>query len=237
MRARLNGQLLDDPSGATLSVTDHGFTVGDGVFESIKTLRGVPFALSRHVTRLGRSATGLGLEAPDEADVRRGVAAVLDGTADPLGRLRITYTGGPAPMGSGRGDGPATLVVAYSAIDPFPATTAVSTVPRAPQRAQCDRRPQDHVVRRERDRPRARERARGHRGDLRQHARRPLRGHRLQRLLRRGRRAPHPDPGERLPGRRHPGPGARVVWGSGGRRADERRRRADERGVPRLHHA
>lgn len=129
MRAWLNGQLLDDPAGATLSVTDHGFTVGDGVFESIKTLRGEPFALTRHVTRLARSATGLGLDAPDEAEVRRGVAEVLAGTDDPLGRLRITYTAGPAPMGSGRGDGPATLVVAYSALEPMGASTAVSTVP------------------------------------------------------------------------------------------------------------
>ncbi|EON23544.1 aminotransferase, class IV [Nocardioides sp. CF8] len=129
MRAWLNGQLLDDPMGATLSVTDHGFTVGDGVFESIKTLDGEPFALTRHLTRLARSATGLGLESPDETDVRRGVAAVLDGTDDPLGRLRITYSAGPAPMGSGRGDGPATLVVAYSAIEPMGASTAVSTVP------------------------------------------------------------------------------------------------------------
>ena len=129
MRAWFNGQLLDDPAGATLPVTDHGFTVGDGVFESIKTLQGVPFALTRHVTRMARSATGLGLEPPDEAQVRRGVAEVLAGTDDPLGRLRITYTAGPAPMGSGRGDGPATLVVAYSAIDPALASTAVSTAP------------------------------------------------------------------------------------------------------------
>jgi len=128
MRAWLNGQLLDDPAGATLSVTDHGFTVGDGVFESIKTFQGVPFALTRHITRLARSATGLGLEAPDEAEVRRGVAEVLTGTDDPLGRLRITYTAGPAPMGSGRGDGPATLVVAYSALEPMGASTTVSTV-------------------------------------------------------------------------------------------------------------
>jgi len=129
MRAWLNGQLLDDPAGATLSVTDHGFTVGDGVFESIKTLHGEPFALTRHVTRLVRSAAGLGLEAPDQAEVRRGVAEVLAGTDDPLGRLRITYTAGPAPMGSGRGDGPATLVVAYSALEPSDASTAISTVP------------------------------------------------------------------------------------------------------------
>ena len=138
MRAWLNGQLLDDTSGdeeekrtigTALSVTDHGFTVGDGVFESIKTLEGAPFALTRHLDRLARSATGLGLPEPDEAEARRGIDEVLAGTSDQLGRLRITYTAGPAPMGSGRGDGPATLVVAYSAIHKLPPTTTVVTVP------------------------------------------------------------------------------------------------------------
>ena len=138
MRAWHNGQLLDEPSPATgarprtsaaLSVADHGFTVGDGVFEAIKTISGEPFALTRHFDRLGRSATGLGLPQPDVAELRRGIAEVLEGTTDPLGRLRITYTAGPAPMGSGRGDGPATRVVAYSAIPKPPATTSVVTVP------------------------------------------------------------------------------------------------------------
>jgi branched-chain amino acid aminotransferase len=129
MRAWFNGQMLDDPSGSTLTITDHGFTVGDGVFESIKTLHGAPFALTRHLDRLATSSTGLGLAAPDDAEVRRGVAEVLAGTDDALGRLRITYTAGPAPMGSGRGDGPASLVVAYSAIEPMGASTAVGTVP------------------------------------------------------------------------------------------------------------
>ena len=46
-----------------------------------------------------------------------------------MGRLRITYTAGPAPMGSGRGEGPPTLVVAYSAIDAVPVSTSVTTVP------------------------------------------------------------------------------------------------------------
>lgn len=129
MRAWMNGALLDDPEGATLSVTDHGFTVGDGVFESVKTIDGTPFALTRHLRRLAGSADGLGLPAPDETEVRRGVDAVLAGTGDPLGRLRITFTAGPAPMGSGRGHGPATLVVAYSAIDTAPSSTRVATVP------------------------------------------------------------------------------------------------------------
>jgi branched-chain amino acid aminotransferase len=131
MRAWLNGTLLADPTQGAVAVTDHGFTVGDGVFEAVKTLGGEPFALTRHLARLERSAAGLGLPAPDLEDVRRGVAAVLaDGaTADPIGRLRITWTAGPAPMGSGRGGGPATLVVAYSAIDVAASETTVVTVP------------------------------------------------------------------------------------------------------------
>jgi branched-chain amino acid aminotransferase len=127
MRAWLNGDLLADPTQGAVAVNDHGFTVGDGVFEAVKTLRGTPFALTRHLARLERSAAGLGLAAPDLDDVRRGVEAVLED--DPIGRLRITYSAGPHPMGSGRGGGPPTLVVAYSAIEPAADATNVVTVP------------------------------------------------------------------------------------------------------------
>ena len=131
MRAWLNGDLMTDPTAGAVAVTDHGFTVGDGVFEAVKTLGGRPFALTRHLDRLTRSAAGLGLPAPDIDAVRRGVEAVLsDGSErDPIGRLRITYTAGPHPMGSGRGGGPPTLVVAYSAIDVAAGSTSVVTVP------------------------------------------------------------------------------------------------------------
>ena len=129
MRAWLNGDLMTDPTQGAVAVTDHGFTVGDGVFEAVKTLGGRPFALTRHLTRLERSAAGLGLPAPDLDDVRRGVEAVVSGQDDPIGRLRITYTAGPHPMGSGRGGGPPTLVVAYSAIDVAAGSASVVTVP------------------------------------------------------------------------------------------------------------
>ncbi len=129
MRAWIDGQLMSDPTAAAVRVTDHGFTVGDGVFEAIKVVDGLPFALTRHLERLARSAAGLALPELDPDAVRRGVAAVLDGQDLPLGRIRITYTGGPAPLGSGRGDEPPTLVVVADAMAPWPATTRVATVP------------------------------------------------------------------------------------------------------------
>ena len=129
MRAWMNGQLLEDPQAPAVPVTDHGFTVGDGVFEAVKVIRGQPFALTRHLERLARSAAMLGLPTVDDAAVRRGVDAVLDGLDEEMGRLRITYTGGPSPLGSGRGDAPATLVVAAASLGEWPPTTSVVTVP------------------------------------------------------------------------------------------------------------
>ena len=60
MTVWMNGTLLAD-SDARISVFDHGLTVGDGVFETIRISAGVPFALTRHLARLSASAAGLGL--------------------------------------------------------------------------------------------------------------------------------------------------------------------------------
>lgn len=129
VHAWMDGRLLEDPTGPAVTVADHGFTVGDGVFEALKVVDGAPFALRRHLERLARSARGLGL--PDVAldAVRAGVTAVLDAEHLPLGRIRITVTGGPAPLGSGRGDHPPTVVVVAAPLAPSPATTDVVTVP------------------------------------------------------------------------------------------------------------
>jgi branched-chain amino acid aminotransferase len=129
MRAWVNGRLLDDPEAPAVAVTDHGLTVGDGVFEAVKVVDGRPFALTRHLERLARSAASLGLPAPDPDQLRDAVAQVLDGEPLPLGRLRLTYTGGPAPLGSGRGDAGPTVVVVAAPLPEAPATTAVHRVP------------------------------------------------------------------------------------------------------------
>lgn len=114
---------------ARVSVLDHGLTVGDGVFETVKAVDGRPFALTRHLDRLARSARGLGLPEPDQDEVRRACAAVLDANPMPLGRLRITYTGGLSPLGSDRGDAGPALFVALGEAAPRPDSTAVITVP------------------------------------------------------------------------------------------------------------
>jgi branched-chain amino acid aminotransferase len=128
MKLWVNGALRDADE-ARVSVLDHGLTVGDGIFETVKTVHGQPFALTRHLDRMTRSARGLGLPEPDHDEVRRACAAVLDANPMELGRLRITYTGGLSPLGSDRGTVGPTLVVALGESARRPETTAVITVP------------------------------------------------------------------------------------------------------------
>ena len=125
----MNGRLLEDPHAPAIEVSDHGLTVGDGVFEAIKVVGGRPFALTRHLNRLARSAASLGLPEPDDALIRSAVAEVLAQDDMSLGRLRITYTGGPAELGSGRGDVTPTTVVVVDVLRPAPETTAAVRVP------------------------------------------------------------------------------------------------------------
>ena len=127
MRIWLDGALRDADS-AQVSVFDHGLTVGDGVFETLKAERSEAFALTRHLEHLTRSARGLGLPDPDLDEVRRACAAVLEANPVPLGRLRVTYTGGRSPLGSERGDCGTTLIAAVAESARRPDTTAVVTV-------------------------------------------------------------------------------------------------------------
>jgi branched-chain amino acid aminotransferase len=124
----VDGKVL--PAGeARVSAFDHGLLVGDGVFETLGVYRGVPFAWRRHYERLCRSATGLGLAVPEPAPLREAADEVLAANGITEGRLRITVTGGPSPLGSERGDGPPTVIVAAALARPRPATEAVVTVP------------------------------------------------------------------------------------------------------------
>lgn len=103
--------------------------VGDGVFETIQISRNQPFALTRHLDRLVRSADGLGIGRPDVAAIREGVAATMDGQDIPFGRVRITVTSGPGPLGSPRGSSGLTQVVISEPSPQPPDVASIVTVP------------------------------------------------------------------------------------------------------------
>ena len=124
----IDGSLVPEEE-AVVSALDHGLTVGDGVFETLRVYRGVPFALSRHLVRLGRSCDGLGLPCPPEDVLRGAVSDVVAASDMPEARLRITVTGGRAPLGSGRGTSPPTVIVALAPFEEWPASVQVATVP------------------------------------------------------------------------------------------------------------
>jgi branched-chain amino acid aminotransferase len=117
---------------ALVHALDHGITVGDGVFETLKVDRGKAFALTRHLDRLERSAAVLGLVPPDREVIFAAVEEVLFANAELLGetaRLRITLTGGVSPLGIDRGSSGPTLIVAVMPSVAWPESTSLSTVP------------------------------------------------------------------------------------------------------------
>ena len=128
MKVWLDGALVDSAS-ACVSVTDHGLTVGDGVFETLKTYGGRPFAVRRHLERLAASAAGMGLVAPPPGELRTALEAVVSANGLGDAALRITLTGGPGPLGSARGDAGPTVVIAPGVLSPWPAATGVAVVP------------------------------------------------------------------------------------------------------------
>ncbi len=103
--------------------------MGDGVFETIKIEAGQPFALTRHLDRLVRSAEGLGIGKPDVGAIREGVAATIEGQDLPFGRIRVTVTSGPGPLGSPRGSAGLTQIVITEPCERPPSVSAIATVP------------------------------------------------------------------------------------------------------------
>lgn len=129
LRIWLNGRLYDDPLQATVAGIDHGLVVGAGVFETLKVTERGAFAVRRHLNRLSRSAAALHLPAPDHGQIREAIETVLDGRGFPLGKLRITYTGGHGPLGSEAAYGPPTLIAALA---PTAAAAPLASIVTAP---------------------------------------------------------------------------------------------------------
>jgi branched-subunit amino acid aminotransferase/4-amino-4-deoxychorismate lyase len=88
MKIWLNDCLVDQ---LVLPPTGGGWLLGDGIFESLRTYNGTPFALDRHIERLNRSAEKMKISAPSREQIENGVREVIRAnSAIPFGRLRIT---------------------------------------------------------------------------------------------------------------------------------------------------
>ena len=100
----VNGRIVSERD-AFISVFDHGFLYGEGVYEVLRTYGGEPFLLDRHLRRLRRSAEALALEPPLTdagfvARIRETIAALPVSSPDRAEYyLRVILTRGVGDMG------------------------------------------------------------------------------------------------------------------------------------------
>ncbi|MDR7483494.1 MAG: branched-chain-amino-acid transaminase [Armatimonadota bacterium] len=118
----VNGRIVPKEE-ATVSVFDHGFLYGDGVFEGIRVYDGRIFRLDEHLDRLYASAKSIMLEIPLDRDALR--AALLEtvrasGLRDAY--IRPVVSRGPGDLGiDPRKCVQPTVVIIVDAIRLYPA--------------------------------------------------------------------------------------------------------------------
>jgi branched-chain amino acid aminotransferase len=95
----INGKLFDK-SAAKVSVFDHGFLYGDGVFEGIRVYGGAAFRLREHIDRLYDSARHILLEIPlNREQMTQSVLDAVKANAKHDGYIRLIVTRGPGTLG------------------------------------------------------------------------------------------------------------------------------------------
>jgi branched-chain amino acid aminotransferase len=99
MKVVVNGELKD---GGATSITpmDRGFTLGDGLYETIAVRKGGPRRLAAHISRLRSAATiiDIPLTYTDE-QISDFIDAVIEANQYADGFARITLTRGPSERG------------------------------------------------------------------------------------------------------------------------------------------
>ena len=126
MRIWLNGALVEE-GDACVSPADHGFLVGDGVFETLRWYDGRPFDLDAHLARLAEGAATMRITAPPPSGLARAAHAVVEANGLRDARMRITLTSGTGPPGLARGTGPPTVLIVALPLVPWPPTSTAAT--------------------------------------------------------------------------------------------------------------
>lgn len=87
----VNGRIVDQEH-AVVSVFDHGFLYGEGVYETLRTYNGQPFLFDRHMRRLRRSAGMLSLTVTvDDTEIESRFFATMRAAGLPGGLGRESY--------------------------------------------------------------------------------------------------------------------------------------------------
>ena len=95
----LNGEMLT-AGAARIDPADRGFTLGDGLFETIRVRDGAAVWLDRHLARLAEGSAVLGIPARfDDAALAEACAAVIAAEGIEAGVLRLTVSRGVGPRG------------------------------------------------------------------------------------------------------------------------------------------
>jgi|SRR5579863_2805006 len=95
----ISGKLVDKEH-ATISVFDHGFLYGDGVFEGIRVYGGKVFLLAEHIDRLYESARAIRLEIPMAPhDLTDAVNSTVAANGLSEGYVRLVVSRGAGTLG------------------------------------------------------------------------------------------------------------------------------------------
>jgi len=99
LKVYINGKLFDKDE-AKVSVFDHGFLYGDGVFEGIRSYAGKVFKLKEHIDRLYESAKAIRLEIPmEKAELAKAVEDTLKLNGIQDGYIRLIVSRGAGYLG------------------------------------------------------------------------------------------------------------------------------------------
>jgi branched-chain amino acid aminotransferase len=74
--AYIDGKVTD-LAKAHVPLTDRGFLLGDGIFETLRTTNGQPFRFEEHAQRLRRGLKAINLEESLEGHFREAVEALV----------------------------------------------------------------------------------------------------------------------------------------------------------------
>ncbi len=99
LKVYINGKLVDKEQ-ACVSVFDHGFLFGDGIFEGMRSYGGKVFRLDEHLRRLWDSAKSLWMEIPiSPAEMAQAVNDTLKVNSIEDGYIRLIVTRGQGTLG------------------------------------------------------------------------------------------------------------------------------------------